>query len=144
VVVSLTSSGGVAGKMEAGDQLVVTFSEPLLASSLPASTTVSERDPNGSGNDLLNITGITNGDRDTGSNNYVTSNNSTASFGSSTVALSGGVVTVTVGSSCSGSGCAGLAAGQGDLSFAPAAGISDAAGNPVAGTFTAATSFRLF
>jgi hypothetical protein len=144
VVVSLTSSGGVAGKMEAGDQLVVTFSEPLLASSLPASTTVSERDPNGSGNDLLNITGITNGDRDTGSNNYVTSNNSTASFGSSTVALSGGVVTVTVGSSCSGSGCAGVAAGQGDLSFAPAAGISDAAGNPAAGTFTAATSFRLF
>jgi hypothetical protein len=144
VVVSLASSGGVAGRMEAGDQLAVTFSEPLLASSLPASTTVSERDPSGSGNDVLNITGVTNGDRDTGSNNYVTANNTTATFGSSTVASSGGVVTVTVGASCAGTGCAGIGTGQGDLSFAPAAGITDAAGNAAAGTFTAATSFRLF
>jgi hypothetical protein len=144
VVVSLASSGGVAGRMEVGDQLAVTFSEPLLASSLPASTTVSERDPSGSGNDVLNITGVTNGDRDAGSNNYVTANDTTATFGSSTVASSGGVVTVTVGASCAGTGCAGIGTGQGDLSFAPAAGITDAAGNAAAATFTAATSFRLF
>jgi hypothetical protein len=144
VVVGITSSGGVRGKMEAGDQLAVTFSESLLASSVPSSATVSERDPSGSGNDVLNIGGITNSDRDTGSNGYVTGNNSTASFASSTVALSAGTVTVTVGSTCAGGGCASVAASQGVLSFAPATGITDAAANAAAGTFATATGFQLF
>jgi hypothetical protein len=144
VVVGITSSGGVRGRMEAGDQLAVTFSEPLLASSVPSSATVSERDPSGSGNDVLSIGGITNSDRDTGSNGYVTGNNSTASFASSTVALSAGTVTVTVGSTCAGGGCASVAASQGVLSFAPATGITDAAANAAAGTFATATGFQLF
>jgi hypothetical protein len=141
-VTAITSSGGIRGRMESGDQLVLTFSEALLASSAPAATTVRERDPNGGGDDELDITGITDGDQDTGTNGYVTSNNSSASFTSSTVTLTGNTVTVQVAGTCTGT-CA-IATSQGALSFTPAATLTDAAGNTARGTFTTASSFQLF
>ena len=144
---STNAGGGTAGKMEAGDQLAVAFSEPLLASSLPGTTTVSETDPTGSGNDTLSIAGITSSARDTGSDGYVAKNNATVSFTPSTVALSGGTVTVTVAGSC-GANCGDLGSGgasvHGALSFAPATGITDAAGNAATGVVTTAASFQLF
>jgi hypothetical protein len=143
-VTALTSSGGTRGKLEPGDQLVVTFSEPLLASTVPASTTVSERDPSGSGSDVLNIAGITDGDQDTASNNYIVTSSATASFASSTVSLATSTVTVTVGSTCAGSACAGISTSQGDLDFSPATTITDAAGNPATGTLTMPGTFQLF
>ncbi|HVD15054.1 MAG TPA: hypothetical protein VNK73_11475, partial [Actinomycetota bacterium] len=142
VVVSITSSGGIRGRMESGDQLVVAFSEPLLAGSVPAATTVRERDPNGGGDDLLDITGITDGELDTGTNGYISSNNSSASFASSTVTLSTNTVTVSVAGTCTGT-CA-IATSQGGLSFTPATSLTDAPGNPAAGTLTTSSSFQLF
>jgi hypothetical protein len=145
VVVSISTSvsGGTAGKIEAGDQLTVAFSEPLLASTVPSGANVTETDPSGTGDDTLSITGITNNGRDTGSDGYVTRNNVSVSFASSTVALSGGAVTVTVAGACSGS-CGDVGNGQGQLNFAPATGITDAAGNAATGVFATASDFKLF
>ena len=79
---------------------------------------------------------------DTGTNGYISSNNSSASFASSTVTLSTNTVTVSVAGTCTGT-CA-IATSQGGLSFTPATSLTDAAGNPAAGTLTTSSSFQLF
>jgi hypothetical protein len=128
--------------MEAGDKLVVTFSETLAtpANGTPA---VTETDPNGGGNDTLTIAGVTTASN-TGTDGYLTSNNRSATFSTSARSVSGATITVTVAGACSGSGCGSLAADQGALVFVPLATVTDAAGNAAAGSFTTAATFRLF
>ena len=113
VPVSLSGTGGsILGRIEPGDTLSVLLSEPLGPSvSLAASTTVTMTDPNGGGSDTITIPGLFNGARSTGSNNYLSTNNRSAAFATSPLALSGDrkTLTVTVGPTCSGTGCAGIA-----------------------------------
>jgi len=50
ITVTITDTNGTTdGKIQAGDTLVVTFSEPLNAATVPTSTTVTLTDPNGAG-----------------------------------------------------------------------------------------------
>lgn len=113
VPVSLSGTGGTTlGRIQPGDTLSVLLSEALGASvTLPASTTVTMTDPNGGGSDTLTIAALFNGARSTGSNNYVSTNNVSADFAASPVSLSGDrkTITVTVGPTCSNTGCAGIA-----------------------------------
>jgi hypothetical protein len=148
VPVSLSGAGGsILGRIQPGDTLSVLLSEPLGASvTLPASTTVTMADPNGGGSDTLTIAGLLDGSRSTGSNNYITPNNSSAAFATSPFALSGDrrTITVTVGPTCAGTACAGLgtsAAAGVSVLLAPA--LVDATG--LAPTTTARTiTYRLF
>jgi hypothetical protein len=118
--------------------MTIVFSEPLNPATIATTTTVTEADPAGAGNDTLTITGITSGARATGSDSYVTADATTIDFAGSTVALSvsNTTVTVTVGGTCQNTGCAGI--GQqlttASMSFAPAATITDVAGIAAAGT----------
>jgi hypothetical protein len=144
VSITTTIPGTTAGLMQAGDAIAVTFSESILASSVPGSTTITETDPSGGGNDTLTIASLTNGARNLGANNYVTTNNTSAAFASSTLSVSGATVTATVAGACAGAGCVALGAGTGAFQFAPATTITDAAGNAAAGTLTTAATFQAF
>ncbi len=144
VTVTSSNNGLVAGLMEAGDLLHVTFSESLAALG-STSTTVTETDPPGSGNDRLTVAGLTAvAGVATGSNGYVVTNNTSASFASSAIGLAGAVVTATVAGSCTDTCGANLAAGIGALVFTPDPTLQDAAGNTATGSVTTAATFRLF
>lgn len=129
------------GKMEASDKLVLTFSEPVTG--VPAAPTVTETRPN-STNVTLGIGGLTTA-ADTGSKNYLSAKNTSASYGS-TVAMSAlnAVATITLGSTKSGTGTP--AASSGALKFLPTAGgtVKDSAGNTLAAEYDTAATFKLF
>ena len=140
------TNGTIDGRIEPGDTMTITFSEPLATASVPTATTVTLADPAGAGNDTLNLTGITATARDTGSNLYISADGTSAAF-DSTVALSGDglTVTVTVGPTCSGTGCTavGTATAAANLSYLGATTLTDRTGQLV--TATAKTfSQRLF
>jgi hypothetical protein len=146
IVVSVTDTDGTTnGRLQAGDSIDLTFSEALLASSVPSSATVSLTDPPGGGNDTLAITGVL-ASSSTGSDGYVSGNNRTASFASSAVTLINGGTTihVVVGATCTGN-CGDLATAPASASFAPVpvATLKDVAGNGAAAG-TPAFSIRLF
>jgi hypothetical protein len=123
----------------------VTFSE-AIQTGVPVTSAVSEID--GGSTDDISVTGITNGNIDTGSD-YISSNK-TATFASSTVSQSVDkkTITVTVAGSCTGagSGCGKLAAGAaGPVAYVPAATLLDAAFNgAVANGVTPTFTIRLF
>jgi hypothetical protein len=140
---SFQSNGTTAGNgtLEAGDKLVITFSEPLLTA--PAGLiTVTEMRSN-STNVLLTITGITS-NSDTGSSTYLApSGTKTATYsGGSATLTSSNVITVTVGSTISGNGT--TQASSGTLVFAPVSTLQDSLGNGATGTFSTASTFKLF
>ena len=144
VAISTTNHpGGIAGQMEAGDTLVVTFSEPIAAGIPTGSVTVTE-----DGNypsDNLEVTGVTNGYVPTGGN-YVSPDSKTAWFPGSSVTASAGnkTLTVTVGGTCTGD-CSKLMPGSGDVQFTPANTLVDAAGNvAVANGVTPDVNLALF
>ena len=80
----------------------------------------------------------------TGSNTYILTDNTNASFSSSTISTSGAVITTTVAGICSGTCGANIAAGIGALVYTPDPTLQDAAGNAAAGSLTTAGTFRLF
>lgn len=139
-----TSVGPKAGRIEARDELGVSFSEALAPASLPSTTTVSQVDPDTGGNDLLGIDGVTDGLLDTGSDGYIVLEERTAVFGGSTVSLSSGgrTLVVVVGPTCT--SCGGRRASSGRLVFRPAGTLTDAAGNGAKGSIATDTDFRLF
>ncbi len=138
------NNGITAGLMEAADTFIVTFSEPI-ATAIGPSTTITETDPSGAGNDKLTITGLTAAAGvATGSNAYILTDNTSAAFASSTISKSGAVITATVAGACSGTCDANITAGIGALVFTPDPTLQDAAGNAAAGSFTTAAAFRLF
>jgi len=144
VSIATTIPGTTAGMMQVGDALAVTFSESILASSVPGTTSITETDPTGGGNDTLTITGLTNGARALGANSYINTNNTSAAFASSTLGVAGATVTATVAGACTGTCGANIRAGQGAFAFAPATSITDAAGNAATGTLTTVATFRVF
>jgi hypothetical protein len=141
------TNGATDGKAEPGDTVVITFSEPLAPATVPNSTTVTLTDPVGNGNDTLTMLGVSNGARKLGSNNYVTVDGAAAAFANSPITLSNSnaTVTVTIGGSCSGTGCSAL--GQqttnANYSFLAATTLTDVAGN-LAATVAKTQSIRLF
>ena len=141
------TNGSTDGRVQPGDTVVITFTEPLAPASVPSSTTVTLTDPTGNGSDTLTMVGVTNGARSLGSNNYITLNTGVASFTGSTVALSNAdrTITVTVGPTCAGTGCGAL--GQqttnANYSFLAAPTLTDTAGN-TASTATRTQSIRMF
>ena len=143
VIMSLVSlqSGGTAGngKMEAGDKLVLTYSEAVTG--LTFNPAVTENRPN-NGNVTLNIVGFTT-TADTGTNGYVSSK-STNLTATGAAALSAGNTTVTITLGAIG-GTGTAAASNGALVFnQTGTTIKDAAGNAAAGTFTTPSAFKLF
>ncbi|PLS75484.1 MAG: hypothetical protein CYG61_07095 [Actinobacteria bacterium] len=143
LVVASTTGGPTAGRIEAGDELSVSFSEPLSALSVPTSTVVSQINVE-EGNDQLDIEGVTAGPLDTGSGGYVVEEGPNLGFSDSTVALSNGgsTLTVVVGATCT--DCSGAEPSAGALVFLPAPTLTDAAGNGAAGSFTTPEEFQLF
>lgn len=141
------TNGTLDGRIQAGDTLIVTFSEPIAPATIPASTTISITDPAGTGNDTLTMTAISNGAGSLGTNSYVTADNTVATFLNSPVALSNAnkTVTVTVGPTCSGTGCASIATNgtAATYSYVAATTITDVAGN-VAATAAKTNSMRAF
>ncbi len=141
------TNGTINGRIQAGDTISITFSEALAPASVPSSTTVSITDPLGTGNDTLTMVGVSDGARTLGATGYVTTDGGVASFAASTVALltSNTVIRVTVGATCSGTGCAGIATqtSNGTYSYLAAPSITDLAGN-AASTTVRSRSARYF
>ena len=136
-VQAVNGAVGTAGKPELGDQLVLTYSEPIDASSVLASwsgssTGVVVRLVNGLTDsvqiwDAANTTQLPLGSIDLGRGDYT---GATMTFGASgtpsTMVRSGSAVTVTLGTP---SVTAGTAAGAGSMTWTPSATATDRAGN---------------
>ena len=143
VVVGLSSTdvyGGTAGQLQQGDTLTLTFSEPLLASSLPAYPTLTLTPGAGSTDDMLTISGVATIDLGA-SNSYGTPPGAT--FAAS-VTSKARVVTITVGPNTGGSNNLAAAAAATNMTVTPAATVSDLANpaNVAAGTYS--SNQRLF
>jgi large repetitive protein len=152
--VALLNGTGTAGTLEAGDQIRVTFSEPVQAGTVCTGTTgvvIADGGNGGSGGDPADVatfTGangscpgltslaLTTGGAGNANKGYVSRNNSTLTFGSSTVAWdsTGAVLTITLGGTPTG----GATVNTGVVAAAPtltlASSVSDLAGNPLSGT----------
>ncbi len=139
-LIAITDTPGlVNGKMEIGDTVVFSFSEPIGLGL--GSTTVTETDPNGGGNDTIQIVGITSGPATTNSDTYISSNNSSATFAAVAVAVSNTVV-VTLGAPTCGL-CTNVGAGNDATAFSitVSTSLGDAAGNVSTGTGTISKIF---
>ena len=131
--------------MQVGDALAITFSEAILASSVPGTTTITETDPTGGGNDTLTITGLTNGARCARRQQLRGHEQHERVVRVEHARGRRCHVTATVAGACAGIGCGTISPpGQGAFVFAPAATITDAAGNGAAATALTTTGFRVF
>lgn len=144
---SVNKAGGTAGKAEAGDKVVITFSEPIATIGGATTSTVTLSTASGSSKPVsLNMTSLAGAAFQIGKkNSYLTGSGSTSAvFGpaASSIGFSGSQVTVTLGtlttapSLSSGSYTAGNTA-----SFTPAATVKDAAGNAAAGSLPTTITF---
>ncbi|HKG01846.1 MAG TPA: hypothetical protein VKB03_01585 [Conexibacter sp.] len=143
-VQSTNVAGGTAGKPDAGDQIVLTFSEPIDPSSILAGWTgatasvVVRITEGGAGNDALTIRNSTNsaqlplGSVNLARTDFVTA---TRDFGASgtaaTMVQSGNAIALTLGTP---SGTTGTAAGAAAMIWTPVATATDVAGNAAATT----------
>jgi hypothetical protein len=140
--------GGAAGngKLEFGDTLTVTFSEELLASTVPGSSSGTETRPgtcNGATPVTLTLPAINTGAQATGGCGYLTAAGSATFFASTALVENGASTTITLTvASVGGAGTPAL--GSGALVFSPASTIQDRVGNAATGTYTAAVGFKLF
>jgi hypothetical protein len=140
-VQATNGSGGTAGRPEAGDVITYTFSEPLKPSSVLAgwtgtATTVTVRLTNGtpdsfSVRNAANTAPLPLGSFSTGKNYAPTTRN----FTGSTMVMSAGTITVTLGAATGG---VSTTSGTSTLTWViPAGTVTDLAGNPLsAGTIT--------
>jgi hypothetical protein len=138
VLVTATSTAGtIVNRMQSGDAFALTFSEPLAPASVPGSVVVTEQR---SGSASLTVPGLMS--TASISTAYLASNNSSVASATSPSALSNlnKTVTVTLGTlAVTGSGAG---TGSGGASIAPAATLTDPAGN--AARATAGTMSPLF
>ncbi len=136
------TNGLIGGYPNALDSLTLTFSEPIVTSL--STTTVAYNDPQGGGNDTMQISGITAGPLTTNSNGYNSSDDSTVSVGA-LVSTFGNNVTVSVLSPllCTPLLCPGLSAGSDSSpwTFTPATTLADVVGNAAAGARTISNLF---
>jgi hypothetical protein len=143
-VQSANAAGGTAGKPDAGDRVVLTFSEPIDPSSILAGWTgaatnvVVRITEGGAGNDALTVRNTTNsaqlplGSVNLARIDFVTA---TRDFGASgtagTMVQSGNAITLTLGTP---SGTTGTGAGAAAMIWTPVATATDVAGNAAAAT----------
>ena len=128
-----------AGVPEACDEITAEWSEPLLPSSIPATTTITITDPTGPGNDTLTIGSFIAGSLDLGSDGYLTADGTSASWASSVLSYSSAQVSLTarIFGACAGAGCTALGTVKNvTVTYTPAPTITDPAGNPAGGSFT--------
>jgi hypothetical protein len=137
-VQAANTSGGIAGRAEAGDTLVLTYSEQIDASSILSgwtgtSTPVVVRLNNGVLDDSIQIYNSANsallplGSISLARIDYTSANRTFGATGTaSTMVQSGPAVTITLGTQ---SAAATTAAGAGTLSWTPSAAATDRAGN---------------
>lgn len=134
---NLSASGGIAGRPEVGDVLTLTTTEALDTYSLLANwtgtaTTVQVRIVNQGGGDRLQVwdsTGLTQlpfGTINLGRTDWTTT---TLNFNGSTMAQSGGAITITLGAPVV--GIVTTVGGTGTMSWTPSATATDRAGNPM-------------
>jgi hypothetical protein len=138
-------SGGTPGngRLEIGDRLILTLNQNLANASVPtAYSGATETSPGGASNVTLNIPGITNGALDTGSLSYVVPASTATFSGNISLSNSGTSTAVTLNINSVTGGLTG--ASSGTLVFAPAPTIHDGGGNSAAGTFSTASTFKLF
>lgn len=139
-----TVNSGIAGRATTGDQVIYTFSEAvqpgsILAGWTGASTNVRVRLNNVGGGDQLlvynnaNTVATSLGTVNTGNTGYVTANRT---FTTSTMVMSGNVVTVTLGTP---SGATLTVAANATLTWNPLAAMLDLAGNAMSTTARAET-----
>ena len=139
-VQTVNATGGTAGKPELGDQLVLTYSEPMdpgsiLAGWSGAATSVVVRITDGgtSGNDVLTVRNAANtaqlplGSINLGRKDFVSATRDFGATGTASQMTQSGAITLTMGTP---SGTTGTAAGTGSLVWTPASGAADRAGNP--------------
>ncbi len=132
-------SANTAGVPEACDELTAEWSEQLAPGSIPATTPVAIADPAGSGPDVLAAPGFLAGPTGLGSDGYVTADGATATWASSLLSLSTArdALTLRLFGACTGDGCTALGSVKVvSVTFTPSPSITDAAGNPAAGSFT--------
>ena len=145
-ITSLQSNGTAGdGRLQLGDQLVLTFNENLASATVPTTLLPpATEDRQGNGVVTLTIPGITNGAISTGSGSYLSGQGSgTATFYGTVALVNNGAsttVTITV-TSLSG---ATTAASNGTLPFVTAPTIKGIDGTGASGTFTPSGGFRLF
>jgi hypothetical protein len=134
---NLSASGGIAGRPEVGDVLTLTTTEALdtyslLANWTGAGTTVQVLIVNKGGGDRLQVwdsTGLTQlpfGTINLGRTDWTTT---TLNFNGSTMAQSGGAITITLGAPVV--GIVTTVGGTGTMSWTPSATATDRAGNPM-------------
>jgi hypothetical protein len=123
-----TTNVATAGKIERGDALRLTFSEPLDPASVPTTGTMTVTNVNNV--ERLELPGITDGPIPTGSAGYALKNHVAA--WSTSISLSAGDTVVTVAITNSGE-WAGFGSAAGPVQFAPAPTLKDRAGNAAAG-----------
>jgi hypothetical protein len=139
-VQTVNATGGTAGKPELGDQLVLTYSEPMdptsiLAAWSGAATNVAVRiTDGGTGNDVLTVRNAANtaqlplGSISLGRKDFVSATRDFGAGGTaSQMTQSGGTITLRLGTP---SGTTGTAAGTGSMVWTPSASATDRAGNP--------------
>lgn len=138
-------SGGTVGKPELGDTVTFTFSEAIDPDTVLSgwdgssqSVIVAILDGGASGDDKLEVLNASTlavlplGIVDLGRKDYVSKNTSFGASGtSSTMALSGSAITVTLGTPTS---TAATAAGTGTLAWTPTSSVTDRAGNAMSTT----------
>ena len=132
--VQTVNGGGTAGRAETGDQLVLTFSEPMdpyiiLAGWTGASTTVTIRLTNASSGDRVQVRNAANTavlPLGTIALNRTDFTSSTRDFTSSTMTMSGSTITITLGTP---SGAVTTAAGTANMTWTPVNTATDQAGN---------------
>ena len=145
---STNKAGGTAGRAEAGDQVAVTFSEPISTIGGATTSTVTLSTTSGSGKSvrlaLSNLgdgTSFKIGKKD----KYLSGSGSTSAvFGTaaSTIGFAGSQVTVTLGTwNAQGVLSTGAYVSGTTSAFTPSPAIKDAAGNAAAGTFTPTIKF---
>lgn len=144
-ITSLQSNGTAGnGRLQLGDQLVLSFSENLVTSTVPTTFASATESRVGNGVVTLTIPGITNGAISTGSGSYLSGQaSSTATFGGTVALVNNGAsttVTITVTSLSGGA----TAASNGTLPFAAASTITGTDATGASGTFTTNGGFRLF
>jgi type II secretory pathway pseudopilin PulG len=143
IAAASTTQGTTRGLMQTGDVLTLTFSEPMTAPAVGATTITETASTGGSANDTLTITGVTPGatsvdtgravSADLGNKSYVTSGSATAPGTLAVPAAATSTLTVTVGTPIVGGSnlkVTGGSGGKGTLKLTPTAILTDRATPP--------------
>jgi hypothetical protein len=132
--VQAIDGGGTPGRVETGDQLVLTYSEPMdpdriLSGWTGGSTSVTVRLQNNGGGDRITIRPASGGGTlplGTVFLNRTDFTTTNRNFTGSTMVMSGATITITIGTP---NGAVTTAAGPADMSWRPSATATDLAGN---------------